>query len=231
MRSGTLAVRGSAAAIAACLWGASITVVPATSDRPADAAPTAIHRGQGVHEWRSLFDGRTLGLWKSTPFGGEGDVHVEDGAIILERGGDLTGITWTGEVPAVDYEIALQASRLAGDDFFCGLTFPVRDSHCSFIVGGWAGAVVGLSSLDGKDASENETTRIRDFVQDRWYTIRVRVTADRIQTWIDDEEFANVSTAGRRIGIRPEVAESRPLGIASWRTRAGLRDIRLRPLR
>jgi hypothetical protein len=90
---------------------------------------------------------------------------------------------------------------------------------------------VGLSSLDGKDASENETTKIRNFEENRWYAIRVLVTGERIQAWIDDEVFANVETTGRKIGIRPEVAESRPLGIASWRTRAALRDLRLRPLR
>jgi hypothetical protein len=180
--------------------------------------------------WRSLFDGASLGQWKITPFGGEGAVTVEGGEILLERGNDLTGITWGGELPRIGYEIELQARRLSGNDFFCGLTFPVGDSSCSFIVGGWAGAVTGLSSLDGNDASENETTRVRDFQLNRWYTVRVRVTTDRIQAWIDEEVFADVKTAGRHISIRPEVQDSRPLGIASWRTRAGLRAIRLRVL-
>jgi hypothetical protein len=60
--------------------------------------------------------------------------------------------------------------------------------------------------------------------------VRVRVTTERIQAWIDDEVFADVKRAGRRIGIRPEVDLSRPLGVASWRTKAGLRDLRLRRL-
>jgi 3-keto-disaccharide hydrolase len=179
-------------------------------------------------DWRSLFDGRTLGQWKPTNFGGEGEVHVRDGEIVLERGNDLTGITWTGDIARMDYEIELEAKRVSGGDFFCGLTFPVGDSYCSFIVGGWAGAVVGLSSLDGHDASENETTRVRNFEQNRWYKIRVRVTADRIQAWIDEETFADVKTTGRKISIRPEVQDSRPLGIASWRTTAALRSIRMR---
>jgi hypothetical protein len=183
-----------------------------------------------AEEWQSLFDGKTLGKWKSTSFGGEGDVSVQNGEIVLETGNDLTGITWTGDVPKVPYEIELKARRLGGGDFFCGLTFPVGTAHCSFIVGGWAGAIVGLSSIDGEDASENETTKIRNFEDKRWYTIRVRVTADRIQTWIDDEPFADVKTTGRRIGIRPEVSDSRPLGIASWRTKAGVKDIRVRAL-
>jgi hypothetical protein len=130
----------------------------------------------------------------------------------------------------VDYEIGVEARRLAGNDFFCGLTFPVGQAYCSFIVGGWGGAVTGLSSLDGEDASENETSTVKNLEDQRWYAIRVRVTAERIQAWIDDAVWVDVKTTGRRIGIRPEVEASRPLGIASWRTTAALRTIRLRKL-
>jgi hypothetical protein len=178
--------------------------------------------------WEPLFDGKTLGKWKKTQFGGEGDVTIENGEIVLATGSDMTGITWTGDVPTENFEIEVKARRLSGNDFFCGLTFPVGKTHCSFIAGGWAGAVCGLSTLDGEDASENDTTRVRDFELARWYTVRVRVTTDRIQAWIDDEVYADVKTAGRRIGIRPEVDLSRPLGVASWRTKAGLKDLRLR---
>lgn len=180
--------------------------------------------------WESLFDGKTLGKWKKTEFGGEGDVTIENGEIVMATGNDMTGITWTGDVPRENFEIEVKARRLSGNDFFCGLTFPVGKVHCSFIAGGWAGAISGLSTLDGEDASGNDTMRIRDFETARWYTVRVRVTTDRIQAWIDDEVFADVKTAGRRIGIRPEVDLSRPLGVSCWRTKAGLRDLRLRRL-
>lgn len=195
--------------------------------------PVAAPLRQTAPEWQPLWDGRTLDGWKPTDFGGQGEVHIEDGVIILERGNDLTGITWTGPLPPEDrdrYEIEVEAARLAGGDFFCGLTFPVRDTHCSFIAGGWAGALSGFSTLDGLDASENETTRIRDFEQGRYYRVRVRVEPERLAAWVDDELFADVKTRGRRIDIRPEVAPSRPLGIASWRTRAGIRGIRRRRL-
>jgi hypothetical protein len=194
------------------------------------AAVVPLARVRAVQEsaWESLFDGKSLGKWKKTEFGGEGDVTIEDGEIVMATGNDMTGITWTGDVPKENFEIELKARRLSGNDFFCGLTFPVGTAHCSFIAGGWAGAVSGLSTLDGEDASENDTTKIRNFENMRWYTVRVRVTTDRIQAWIDDEVFADVKTAGRRIGIRPEVDVSRPLGVACWRTRAGLRDLRIR---
>ena len=47
--------------------------------------------------------------------------------------------------------------------------------------------VVGLSSLDDMDASENDTSIRRDFESGRWYALRLRVTEDRIQAWIDEE--------------------------------------------
>jgi hypothetical protein len=179
-------------------------------------------------EWVWLFDGESLGQWEQTSFGGEGPVRVRDGAILLEMGDPLTGVTWTGAALPAQYELALEASRLAGSDFFSGLTFPVGTTHCSLILGGWGGGTVGLSSIDGRDASENETTREMRFADRRWYGVRLQVTATHIRAWLDDEPLVDVAIANRRIGIRPEVDPSRPLGIASFRTRAAIRAIRLR---
>jgi hypothetical protein len=181
-------------------------------------------------EWASLFDGTTLGQWEQTSFGGEGPVRVRDGAIVLEMGDPMTGITWTGHALPSAFEIELEASRWAGNDFFCGLTFPVAQSFCSLILGGWGGTTVGLSNLDGRDASENETTREMRFEDRRWYRVRLAVTASHIRAWLDDQSIVEVALSGRRIGIRPEVDPSRPLGIACYRTRAALRGIRFRRL-
>src|SRR5258706_6796798 len=94
--------------------------------------------------WQPLFDGKTLTSGQSTKFIGEGAVKVENGQIILEAGRNLTGITWAGpDLPATNYEIALEAMRVEGHDFFAGVTFPVADSFCSLILGGWGGTVVG----------------------------------------------------------------------------------------
>jgi hypothetical protein len=106
----------------------------------------------------------------------------------------------------------------------------VGDASCSLIAGGWGGSVVGLSSLDGKDASENETTRSMRFAKDRWYRFRVRVTKAKIEAWIDGEKVVDAVTTGRSISIRPEVDLSRPLGVATWLTSAALRDIKIRSL-
>ena len=105
-----------------------------------------------------LFDGKTLKGWKEADFYGKGKAHVKDGAVILEKGKQMTGITYAGkDFPKVDYEVTLEGKKIEGSDFFCTTTFPVGDSFCSLVVGGWGGEVVGLSSIDSEDASSNET--------------------------------------------------------------------------
>ena len=181
--------------------------------------------------WQPLFDGRTLTNWVSTQFGGEGDVKVENGAIILKAGNDLTGVTWRGaELPTTDYELALEAMRVDGHDFFAGITFPAGSSFCSLILGGWGGTVVGLSSIDGEDASENDTSQSIAFESGRWYNVRVRVTPAKIEAWLDERQIIDKDIAGRKLHTRIEVDLSQPLGVASWRTTSALRNIRLRRL-
>lgn len=148
----------------------------------------------------------------------------------MEIGRNMTGITWTGPVLRMDYEISLQAKRVAGSDFFCGLTFPVDDSYCSLICGGWGGVLVGLSCIDFRDADDNETGVGYGFVQDRWYRIRLRVTTDLIEAWIDEDLVVELESADRILTVRDEVAASCPLGIATWRTSGAVRDIVLRQI-
>ena len=181
-------------------------------------------------EWRPLFDGAALGEWKPTPFGGEGDVEIVDGAIRIGMGSDLSGITFTGECPRQSYEIALEARRVDGNDFFCGLTFPVADDTCSLILGGWGGAVTGLSSIDGQDAAHNDTTQYHEYEQGRWYAVTLRVTPGAIECFLDGEPIIDQPLAGKRISIREEIAPSKPLGIATYATTAEVRRIRWRPL-
>jgi Domain of Unknown Function (DUF1080) len=175
-----------------------------------------------------LFDGKSLDGWEITNFGPQGPVYVSGDEIILGMGDGCTGITWKKAFPRTDYEVSLEASRIAGNDFFCGMTFPVGKYPCTLIIGGWGGGTVGLSSIDGKDAAENETTSLHNFDKNRWYHIRLVVTGYFIKSWIDSLKVVDFSIDGKKLSIRPEVELSRPFGIASWNTTAGIRNIHLR---
>jgi hypothetical protein len=184
-------------------------------------------------EWKPLFDGKTLKGWKSINFGGEGKIEVVKGELIINTGDPLTGIVAekADGLPKTNYEITLEANKLEGDDFFCGLTFPVGESHASFICGGWGGGLVGISSLDGMDASENETTGYKKFEPNKWYTIRVRVAGDKLQAWIDKDQMVDVDIKGKKVSTRFEVDVTKPMGISTYRTKSAIRNFKWRPIK
>lgn len=194
--------------------------------RHAVAKPSAAFEGAG---WQSMFDGNSLAGWKEIAFAGRAELQCQDGLIVLNMGDPFTGVNWTNEFPKINYEVALDAMRLMGSDFFCGLTVPVGESFCSLIVGGWGGSLVGISSLDGMDASENETTKFLNFETGRWYRIRLRITPDRIEGWIDKEKLVDVNTTDKKISLRPgDIELCKPFGLAAWQTASALREIKWR---
>jgi 3-keto-disaccharide hydrolase len=201
--------------------------------KPADVEPATAKKDAAKP--RSLFDGKTLSGWKASGFGAQGKVEVKDERIVIGFGEGCSGVTYTGDVPKTDYEITLEAMRVDGTDFFCGLTFPVeRDKKkvqpCTLVLGGWGGGTVGLSSIDGYDASENSTSSYKEFENGRWYKVRLRVTKPKIEAWIDKDKVVDFTIGQRDLSIRIEVEESKPLGIATWRTTGAVRKIEIRPV-
>lgn len=180
--------------------------------------------------WHELFDGHALAAFAPCVFGGDGEVAVRDGALELGFGSPLTGVRWTGPLPQQPYELECEAARLAGNDFFCGLTFPVGDGCLTLVLGGWGGAVCGLSSLDGEDAARNATRTLRAFTPGRYYRIALRVAAERVEVALDGAPFLAADLRGRALSLRPEVELCRPLGIAAFATHAAIRAVRWRPL-
>lgn len=209
--------------------GLILALVAGSIQAEEKAAPKKKKKDKSV---LSLFDGKTLKGWTPTNFGGEGDVLVRDGAIVMEVGSDMTGITWKDAkvLPKSNYEITFQAQRVDGFDFFCGLTVPIQDSHCSLICGGWGGGVCGISCIDTYDASENDTTSYREFKTGQWYKFKLRVTDEAIQAWVNDEEIVDHEVPGHKFSLRLEVDLSKPLGFSCWQTTAALKDIKLRRL-
>jgi hypothetical protein len=172
-------------------------------------------------------DDKPVKGWEATNFGPQGPVYVSGDDIILGMGDGCTGITWKGEFPTMNYAVSLEARRVEGNDFFCGMTFPAGKEPCSLIIGGWGGTTVGLSSIDGLDASDNNTRMLMQFEKNRWYHIRLEVTEKQITAWIDSVRIVNFTMGTGKLSIRPEVILSRPFGIASWNTTAALRNIRV----
>lgn len=207
------------------LFSLLVCIVSLAADEPAKKDDKKEEAG-----WKSLFDGKTLDGWKSTKFGGEGEVEVKDGAIVLNTGSDMTGITYTGKMPKNNYELLIEAQRLDGFDFFSGVTFPVGDGFASFIPGGWGGGVTGVSSINGRDASENETTQPFTYKDNIWYKFRIQVSDEKLLVWIDDKKMVDVDRADKIFSLRNEVDLSKPLGIATWSTRGAVRTIKLREL-
>ncbi len=190
----------------------------------------AVAKKPNLYAWKNLFDGKTLKGWKVPEFGGEGEVYVKDGMIVMEMGSSMTGITWTGDLPRNDYELTLEGMRIDGCDFFCTTTFPVGKDQCSLVTGGWGGMVVGLSNVDYYDASDNMTTTFYDFKPKTWYPVRIRVTAAKIEAWIGDEQVVDQPRKGHKFGIRAECDLCQPLGISTWCTTGAVRNIRIRRL-
>ncbi len=183
------------------------------------------------YRWKSLFDGKSLKDWKPCKFGGDGKVYLKQGAIVMDIGTMMTGVTYTGAVIRDNYELTLEGMRLDGSDFFCTTTFPVGKDPCSLVVGGWGGLVVGLSSVDYADASENSTTKLIEFKDNRWYKVRIRVSDAAVEAWIDKEKVVEQPREDHKFSIRIEVDECRPLGIATWSTKGAVRNLRVRRLK
>lgn len=203
-----------------------IALVACSSGNKSEENQTVVSVQQNIPEQaQALFNGKTLDNWEITNFGTQGPVRVSGGKIVIGMGDGCSGINFTEAFPKVNYEVGLEARKTSGNDFFCGLTFPVNEKFCSLIVGGWGGPVVGLSTIDGMDASENETKKLLRFEKDRWYNIRLKVSESKITAWIDHELVVDFDYQDRELGIRPEVSLSRPLGICTWMTTAEIKNI------
>lgn len=183
-------------------------------------------------EWH-LLDAPHAAAWRSSGMEEQGKAFVKDGEITTLIGAPMTGITFTTweslGVPREHYIIEYEAMRAEGGDFFGSITFPVRDSGLTFIMGGWGGGLTGVSSIDGLDASENMTRGNFAFENNRWYRVRIELCDENLTITIDGRPFVNVNLKGRQTGLRyGEISKCLPLGFASYFTTARIRRIVVR---
>jgi hypothetical protein len=185
-------------------------------------------------EW-VLFDGKSLDDWEPVDVGGSGTVEVDSGNLIINLGEGVGGAVYkkAATLPVTNYEITLEAQRLSGVDFFCGLTFPVGDlkTCATLICGGWGGSVTGISSIDDLDAANNATGTYQRYEDEKWYKIRMRVTPENLSAWVDDKQVVDIDIKDRKISVRPGPIESYlPLSVTSYNTAAAFRNIKMKNL-
>jgi hypothetical protein len=175
-----------------------------------------------------LFNGISLDNWQEIVFDGQGEVSVRDSSIIIGRGKEITGIRWTGDFPKTNYEVNLKAKRVEGSDFFCGMTFPVKESFLTLVLGGWGGGLIGLSCIDGYDAANNPTGQLFHFASGWFYNIRLKVTDKKIEAWVEDEKIVDFTINNSDLSLRWEVESSVPFGITTYRTTGAIKNIRVK---
>ena len=191
----------------------------------------ALHSEEVGEYTKVLFDGKSLENWSVTDYAGHGEVKLDqNGSIYLEFGIALTGVHWSGNpLPRVNYEIQWDARKEMGSDFFGSLTFPFKENHATLILGGWGGALVGISCIDGFDASENESSTAHFFKSKQWYQCRLRVTDSHFKFWVDGEKLIDCFIEDREISMRSgEIELSTPLGFSTYDTTGLIRNVVLR---
>lgn len=180
--------------------------------------------------WINLLENKEL--WED-PLNSQTTQWNEDGSVMVTYGESVAGIRWTGDLPKAPYEMELEARRLDGVDFFCGLTFPVRsnDECVTLILGGWGGAQVGISSIDGMDAAQNETSQIIVFEKGQWYKVHLTVTEKKLQVSLDGKQIIDVDIEGKKLGLRHGPIENfSPLSLTTFQTDGQFRNLRWRSL-
>lgn len=176
--------------------------------------------------WISLFNGKDLTGWSISKFGGEGEVTVENGEMTISMGAMMSGIRYEGEFPTENYEIEIVAKRTMGQDFFAMVTFPIGKEFASYVTGGWGGNLFGISCVNGQDASENEFMQLVSVKSNQWYNVRVRVTKEAVECFLDGKSMLKVKREGNTFKTRFEADLSRPFGIANYCCQSVIKSIR-----
>lgn len=207
------------------LWIAA----PALHLHGQEGTPPAQPSSAADSKSRELFwKGDRLADWTISEFGSQREVKQLEDGFEIQAGYPLSGVQTTAQDwPRDDYEIEWEFQRVEGNDFPCCLTFPVADSHCSVVIGGWGGTLVGLSCIEGQDAAHNDTAKHLVFENGKWYRARLQVQGDRIRCWIDDREVISRDIKDQKLSVRNEVQLSRPLGICSFESTSRIRNFRV----
>ncbi len=211
---------GPARLVAVALLGLAVCAILLSCGGGGDPDPKGAEDGAPL----SLLEGEWGAKWRAIDIRDQGAVEVTgEGVLRMGAGKPLTGAVFGGGdtfgLPTRDYVVEFEARRVEGSDFFATLTFPVGSvERCaSLVLGGWGGSLVGISSIDHLDASENGTRASLPFENGRWYRVKLEVTEARIRAWVDGRITVNAAISGRVVGMRPgDIEQCAPFGFATY---------------
>jgi len=184
-------------------------------------------------QWIKLFDGKTMKGWiplEKTDYDMDSHAEVTNSYIRLAKGVPYSAVIIDAKFPKTNYEIKLRAKRLERDDIFCGILFPVKETYCSGVFGGWGNWIVGLSCVDELFADENSAGETMHFDNNEWYEIRLRVTDDYIKAWVHNTEVIYQELKGHRISPYPGLEMFGPFAFFTYDTAAAYDRIEFRRL-
>lgn len=187
--------------------------------------------------WEML-EAAMLPQWETVAIEGAGKPQMGPGEFVLPEGAPMTAVRFGGweamGLPVVDYAIEYEAMRVAGQDFFGAVTFPIRSlKTCATLVnGGWGGGLVGISNIDEQSANENATRSEHRFVNGQWYRFRLEVRSEEIKGWLDGRLIINASLKARTISLRAgDIEQCAPFGLATYGTTGKVRGLVVEALR
>lgn len=168
--------------------------------------------------------------WESVSLGGEGEVEFDEQGVLMRFGSPLTGVRWLGDALPDSYEVEVRAARIDGNDFFCGLNLPIGTDSATVVLGGWGGALCGLSCIDGMDASMNATRSFQDFSRGEVHVLRVRVDPQEVYAEVDGAELFRHTRGEGVLSLRAEVQPVGSFGVTCFQTTARIESVRWRPI-
>ena len=166
--------------------------------------------------------------WKSSD---NKPLAVGSDMITIEPGNPYSGATWTGPFPTDNYELSLEATRLEGQDIFCGIVFPIREDTCSLILGGWDNSLLGMSMIDGLSAAENVTSYPESFTNHTWSTVVLKVTSGNVSVTLNEKTVIDLQRDHHTFSLYPGLEMYEPFGFFTYNSKALIRNPTLRMLK
>lgn len=186
-------------------------------------------------QWRSIFDGERLGRWipitridatdLADPVPGE--VEIDGRQLVLNPGDPLTGVSWFGPMPTDEFEVTVETK--IDDAEMLSVAFPVGTERAAIQLDA-GNRKAGLYHVDGTDPRDNPMAAIFDGAVAGWHQLRIRVTAQHVQAWLNGQPIANQDRLESTFGAPDGYHPMHPLSMVASNGSASLRNIRIRTL-